>query len=187
MADFYAHLRDQYEPEATLWVSETAAAACGRAPWAKTFTDVFRYLDQLGRLAKHDVEVVMHNTLSSNDYGLLEEDTFVARPNYWAAVLWQRLMGEDVLELGATPNSDTLIVYAHCTAGIAEAPEGAVTYLLLNVSLEATYSVLLSTENALVYGLSSDELEGTSVNLDGMTLTAAGDGSFGKLQGRTAS
>ena len=39
----------------------------------------------------------MHNTLDSSDYGLLNENDYKPRPNFWAAVLWRRLMGTTVL------------------------------------------------------------------------------------------
>ena len=54
---FYGGLRDKFEPGKLLWITETADAACGGNPWASTFRDIFRYLDQLGRLAKHGVQV----------------------------------------------------------------------------------------------------------------------------------
>jgi heparanase len=75
---FYQRLRDRFEPGKPLWVTETADAACGGNAWASTFLDSFRYLDQLGRLAKKGVQVVIHNTLASSDYGLLES----APPRY---------------------------------------------------------------------------------------------------------
>ncbi|MGH8402217.1 MAG: hypothetical protein ACRESO_02255, partial [Gammaproteobacteria bacterium] len=90
--DFYVKgLRDRYEPDKSVWITETADAACGGNPWAKTFLDSFRYLDQLGRLAKRGVAVVFHNTLASSEYGLLDSNTFEPRPDYWAALLWHRL------------------------------------------------------------------------------------------------
>ena len=70
---FYRALRDKFEPGKPFWNTETADAACGGNPWGGTFLDTFRYLDQLGRLAKQDVRVVAHNTLVASDYGLLEE------------------------------------------------------------------------------------------------------------------
>jgi len=70
------------------WNTETAHAACGGNPWGGTFLDTFRYLDQLGRLARQEVAVVIHNTLVASDYGLLDEDTFEPKPNYWRALLW---------------------------------------------------------------------------------------------------
>jgi len=72
---FYREIRDRLEPGKPIWLTETGEAACGGNPWASTFLDTFRYLDQLGRLAKAGVQVVMHNTLAASDYGMLDERT----------------------------------------------------------------------------------------------------------------
>jgi hypothetical protein len=72
-------LRNQFEPGKPIWLTETADAACGGNRWSSTFLDTFRYLDQLGRLAKAGVQVVMHNTLAASDYGLLDEPTLTPR------------------------------------------------------------------------------------------------------------
>ena len=79
---FYADLRDKFEPGKSLWITETADAACGGNPWASTFLDTFRYLVQHASLAQRGVRVIVHNTLASSDYGLLDENTFAPRPNY---------------------------------------------------------------------------------------------------------
>ncbi len=92
-AAFYGKLRDRYEPGKPLWLSETAEAACGGNPWAAGFIDSFRYLNQLGTLAKHGVKIVMHNTLTGSDYGLIDRDTLTPRPNYWAAILVAQVDG----------------------------------------------------------------------------------------------
>jgi hypothetical protein len=86
-AAYYAALRDRIEPGKPLWLNETAQAACGGSPWAASFIDSFRYLNQLGVLARKGVQVVAHNTLDASDYGLIDQDTLTPRPNYWAAVL----------------------------------------------------------------------------------------------------
>ncbi len=52
VADYYAGLRDKYNPGKPLWISETAQAAAGGEPFAATYLDCFRYLYQLGSLAK---------------------------------------------------------------------------------------------------------------------------------------
>ena len=101
-----AALRDAFEPGKPIWLTETADAACGGNRWDKTFLDTFRYLDQLGRLARAGVQVVMHNTLAASDYGLLDERTFRPRPSYWAALLWHRLMGTTVLDASAAAAPD---------------------------------------------------------------------------------
>lgn len=98
MNTFYEQLRDRFEPNRLVWITETADAACGGDPWAATFLDSFRYLDQLGRLAQRGVQVVFHNTLASSDYGLIDQNTLKPRPNYWPALLWRRLMGPVVLD-----------------------------------------------------------------------------------------
>jgi hypothetical protein len=97
---FYRGLRDTAAPGKPIWLTETAEAACGGNRWSSTFLDAFRYLDQLGRLARAGVQIVMHNTLAGSDYGLLDEVTFMPRPNYWAALLWRQFMGSVVLDSG---------------------------------------------------------------------------------------
>lgn len=110
---FYTALRDKYEPRKPIWLNETAQAACGGSPWAATFLDSFRYLNQLGALAQRGVQVVAHNTLAASDYGLIDYDTMMPRPNYWAAVLWRRTMGATVLAAPPSP-APQLRLYAHC-------------------------------------------------------------------------
>ncbi len=78
--------RDKYNTGAPIWLTETAETACGGNPWAVTYIDCFIYLEQLGRLAKKGVQVVMHNTLARSEYALLDHDTHNPRPNYWAAL-----------------------------------------------------------------------------------------------------
>ncbi len=34
----------------------------------------------------------MHNTLATSEYSLIDQDTHMPKPNYWAALLWTRLM-----------------------------------------------------------------------------------------------
>jgi hypothetical protein len=124
---FYRSVRDEMEPNRPLWVTETADAACGGNPWAATFLDTFRYLDQLGRLARQGVQVVIHNTLLASDYGLLDDQTFQPKPNYWGALLWRKLMGTTVLDPGI-PLQRGLHVYAHSLRGLP----GGVALLVIN-------------------------------------------------------
>jgi heparanase len=123
----YAQLRDQFEPGKPLWITETADAACGGKPWASTFLDSFRYLVQHGSLAQHSVKVIMHNTLDASDYGLLNENTFAPRPNYWAALLWRKLMGTTVLDPHIS-QPENVCAYAHCLRDHS----GGVALLVIN-------------------------------------------------------
>jgi hypothetical protein len=133
--NFYSRLFNQFEPGTPIWITEIADAASGGNPWANTFLDTFRYLDQHGRLARDGVSVVFHNTLASSEYGLLDQNTFAPRPNYWAALLWRRLMGQNVLYPGPSRPSQTL--YAQCLPG----HPGGVTLLAINTSQTDNLSI----------------------------------------------
>jgi hypothetical protein len=161
---FYRRLRDEFEPGAPLWLSETADAACGGNPWAATFSDTFRYLDQLGRLARQGVQVVVHNTLAASDYGLLDERTLEPRPNYWAALLWRRLMGATVLDSGI-PIREGLHVYAHSLRGVP----GGVALLVINNGRKATRFLTIPVASER-YTLASTGQRGGGVLLNGAEL-----------------
>jgi hypothetical protein len=161
---FYRLLRDKFEPGKPIWLTETAESACGGNWWAATFLDTFRYLDQLGRLARAGVQVVMHNTLAASDYGLLDEKTFAPRPNYWGALLWRQLMGSTVLDSGV-PIQTGLHVYAHCQR---DAP-GGVSLLIINNDRNGSHSLMLPTAS-LRYTLEAASLPDDEVRLNGRLL-----------------
>jgi hypothetical protein len=163
-AAYYRGLRDRFEPGKPLWLTEVGDAACGGNPWAKTFLDSFRYLDQLGRLARDGVSVVAHNTLAISDYGLLDEKDYTPRPNYWAALVWRRLMGTTVLDSGV-PIREGQHVYAQCTRD----KPGAVTLLIINNSREVT-TALSITGAGQRYTLSADKPDSKDVKLNGNVL-----------------
>jgi uncharacterized membrane protein YkvA (DUF1232 family) len=160
----YRALRDELAPGKPIWLTETAEAACGGNRWSATFLDTFRYLDQLGRLARAGVQVVMHNTLAASDYGLLDEQTFAPRPNYWGALLWRQLMGPTVLDSGV-PIAMGLHVYAHCQRQVA----GGMTLLLINNDRDASQTLTVPTRSER-YTLDAAELQDIAVRLNGHTL-----------------
>ena len=162
---FYRTLRDRFEPGKPIWLTETAETACGGNPWAATFLDTFRYLDQLGRLAKAGVQVVMHNTLAASDYGLLDEQTLAPRPNYWGALLWRQLMGTTVLDPGV-PVQPGFHVYAHCQRGMP----GGVVLLVINTDRNAPYSVNIADASER-YTLDAANSQDSTVRLNGAALT----------------
>lgn len=159
---FYEEARDKYLPEAPIWLTETAEAACGGNPWAQTYVDTFRYLEQLGRLAKKNVQVVMHNTLSAGEYAILDQGTHDPRPNYWAALLWNKLMGEKVYNLPSP--EDGIDVFAHSLKG---GEEGIAVLIVNPNNKEASIEI---PKNARKYLLSSDDLLSKNVKLNGETL-----------------
>jgi hypothetical protein len=161
---FQRALRDRFAPGKPIWLTETAQAACGGDRWASTFRDTFRYLDQLGRLAKSGVQVVMHNTLAASDYGLLDETTLTPRPNYWGALLWRKLMGGTVLDAGV-PREAGLHVYAHCLRDVA----GGVAVLVINTDRDTAHALRLP-EVSDRYTLDASHLQDAAVRLNGHPL-----------------
>jgi hypothetical protein len=161
---FYRALRDQFEPGKPLWLTETADAACGGNKWDASYVDSFRYLDQLGRLARGGVHVVMHNTLAASDYGLLDETTFNPRPSYWGALLWHRLMGQVVLDPGLSGEPD-LHVYAHCHPRA----RGGVSILVINTSRNIAHTLAIPVASER-YTLQASDLQSRTVDLNGTTL-----------------
>jgi hypothetical protein len=173
----YRKLRDAFEPGKRLWLTETADAACGGNPWARTFLDTFRYLDQLGRLARQGVEVVAHNTLVASDYGLLDDSTLAPKPNYWGALMWRTLMDTGVLESGI-PIQSGLHVYAHCLRGTP----GGVALLAINNDRAAARMLTVPVPGER-YTLSADDVQGRAVRLNGVELRLGADDALPVLTG----
>ena len=139
----FAPFRDKYAPGAQMWVTESGDAGGGGNTWGSTFMDVFRTLNELGEFATVTDGVIFHNTLASSDYGFLKHGTFEPRPNYFAVLLWQRLMGKTVYATG-----EALREGAHVFAHSRKDGKDGVVYLVINNSAEAT-TVQLPKDAAL--------------------------------------
>jgi hypothetical protein len=176
--EFYAGLRDRFEPGKPMWNTETAQAACGGDRWASTFLDSFRYLNQLGSLARRGVQVQMHNTLAASDYGLLQEHTFEPRPNYWAALLWSKLMGTAVLDAGPSP-SPSLHIYAQCLRN----HPGGVTLMVINADENNTQSLAVDAPSER-YTLTAQALTSKQVQLNGVDLKLGVGDALPALKGK---
>ncbi|MBC3784183.1 hypothetical protein [Spirosoma utsteinense] len=174
--EFYQNARDTYVPGAPIWLTETAESACGGNPWAATFIDSFRYLEQLGRLAKKGVQVVMHNTLARSEYALLDDDTHNPRPNYWAALLWSKLMGSQVFEGGSLEAGVDLFVHSS-----KKQPSGK-SVLIINTNEKAT--TITIPDEAVQYVLTADELITKKVKLNNKELKMTMDDKVPALGGK---
>jgi heparanase len=161
-------LRDKYAPGAPIWNTETGAAACGGPQWQPTFRDTFRHLDTQARLSKQGLDAIFTHALISGSNGVIDEKTFLPNPNYWAALMWRRLMGTKILDAGAIEPG--LHVYAHCQRGVS----GGVTLLAINLEDKAA-AVSVNTP-ADLYALTASDLSSRTVLLNGQPLAlGAGD------------
>lgn len=182
---YYANLRDRLASGKPIWLTETGGAACGGNPWSATFLDTFRYVEQLGRLAKHNVQVVMHNTLSASDYALMDDRSGDPRPNYWAAVLWRQLLGERVLDIKLDKKPADVSAYGHCLRGDSS---GAVALVLINRDRQHGAAIRIDSAGVEQYALTTGDLAGnTPVQLNGRPLRADADGNFPDLAARKVS
>jgi heparanase 1 len=178
---YYAAIRDRFLPGGPIWLTETGETACGGDPWAADFIDSFRYLNQLGGLAKRGVQVVMHNTLAASDYALVDETTLLPRPNYWSALLWRQMMGTTVLDTGPSP-SPNLHLYAHCLRN----HPGGVTLLAINADRIASQNLDIPAKSER-YTLTAKDLLGNKVELNGSELKLEANGDLPQLAGKPQS
>ena len=174
---YYRELRDRFEPDKPMWLTETGGASCGGNPWNAAFLDTFRYLDQLGRLAKRGVKVVAHNTLAASDYALVDQDSLTPRPNYWAAVLWRRLMDATVLEAGSS-DSPKVHLYAHCLRGV----RGGVALLAINTDRNSSHDLEIPFKTSR-YTLTAKDLLDSKVDLNANELNPTPNGDLPTLAG----
>ncbi|MBQ9749133.1 MAG: beta-glucuronidase [Clostridia bacterium] len=168
-AKVYAPLRDQYVPGGQMWVTESGDAGGGGDTWASTYLDVLRTLNELGSFATITDGVIFHNTLASSDYGFLKHGTFEPRPNYFAVLLWNKLMGTTVYDC-QNPDTEGAHVYCHSRR---DGKDGCV-YLVINNSLTDTTEIELP-KDAEVYSLSGNgDIRSTVMYLNGKPLGVQG-------------
>jgi hypothetical protein len=172
---YYEEARDKFMPGAPIWLTETAEAACGGNPWAATYLDSFRYLEQLGRLAKKGVQVVMHNTLAVSEYALLDQKTLEPRPNYWSALLWNKLMGTKVYDTGLSVEG--LDVFVHNLKGSSNG------YGILIVNPKDAASTITIPVRAEKYLLTADSLQSKTMRLNGKELKLAAGETLPTIKG----
>jgi len=181
-ANQYVPKRDKYVPGGQMWVTESGDAGCGGNTWASTYADVPRTLNELGEFSTVTAGVIFHNTFASSDYGYLKHGTFEPRPNYFAALLWNRLMGRTCYGL-PEKNGEGAHVYCHSRK---DGKDGK-AYLVINNSWTETTTVELPGE-AEVYALTGKTgMRSRTMCLNGAELVLGGNDEMPALTGVKAS
>ena len=178
----FVPVRDKYVPGGQIWVTESADAGGGGNTWGSTYLDVPRTLNELGEFATITDGVIFHNTLASSDYGFLRHSTFEPRPNYFAVLLWQQLMGNTVYD-SKIPTAEGAHVFCHSRK---DGKDGCV-YMIINNSETETTLVELPQE-AVCYKLAGkDGLRSSVMTLNGRDLVLGEDSELPDLSGETVS
>ena len=112
-----------------LWVGE--AGGCynsGRPNLTDAFGSAFWWLDNMATEAAAGHAAYCRQTLVGGSYSLLDTTTLRPHADFFAALLWRRLMGGSVLSVTLPAGAEPAVrAYAHCLAG---RPGGVVLLLL---------------------------------------------------------
>lgn len=169
-------------PSVEVWASEIGPHNGGLVPcgvggrWAN-FGSSLWYLDALGAKAATGYDVFCRQDFVGIDYAYIDCATHEPLPDYYAALLWGRLMGTRVLSAQLVAQRvvrDGLRAYAHCARN---GPRGGIVVLLLNLGNETVgvYAPGLGARR-VVYSLTAADdgggarLASMAVALNGVTL-----------------
>lgn len=150
--------------DAAEFMNEPNMLAMSGDTWASTYLDVLRTLNELGGFSAVTDGIIFHNTLASSDYGYLKPEVFDPRPNFFAVVLWNRLMGTTVYD-AAEPIREGAHVYAHSRR---DGKPGK-AYLVINNSMTETTTVELPGK-AEIYQLTAETPRASVMQCNGKAL-----------------
>lgn len=167
-------LARRYAPGREVWLGESGNAQNGGEPGVSdVYISSLWYLDQLGQIARAGQAMSVRQTLCGSDYGMLADD-LTPRPDYWAALLWKRLMGPGVHHAQVDAEQPGR-VRAYLHAG----PSGGLSALLINLHPRraARFSLAGIQPGARLYMVTTPDVLGGSVYLNGapLSLTARGE------------
>ena len=174
----YVARRDKYVPGGQMWVTESGDAGCGGNTWGSTYADVPRTLNELGDFATVTDGVIFHNTLASSDYGYLKHGTFDPRPNYFAVLLWNRLMGKTVYASG-----EEIRPGAHVYAHSRKDGQPGYAYLVINNSWTEATTVELPGEAEAYILTGNGKIRSRTMCLNGKELVLGENDALPELTG----
>ena len=171
--------RDKYVPGGEMWVTESGDAGGGGDTWASTYLDVLRTLNELGSFVTITDGVIFHNTLASSDYGFLQHGTFDPRPNYFAVLLWQRLVGNTCYKT-LNPGVEGAHVYCHSRKD----GKPGYCYLVINNSLTDVTTVGIPAKGEIYVLSGNGNMRSKVMYLNGNPLEFDKKGKLPKLEGK---
>ena len=174
--DFYKPLHAKYAPEAPIWITETADAACGGNPWGSTFLDTFRYVDhRRRRQERRESDLSQYPRVQRIWFDRSRATS--GRAQIIGPRFFRRLMGTVVLDAGSP--REGLHLYAQCLHG----RPGGVALLAINNSRTDPSEITLPSAS-IRYTLSAPTLESASVMLNGQSLQLNPNDDLPDINGR---
>lgn len=147
-----------YKPE--VWMGEGNAAGHGGRPGiTNTLENSFWYAHALGTAADLGLSRFLRQDFIGGGYELVNRTTFEPNPDYYVALLWQRLMGTRALNVTLGTPGSNVRVHVMCarvgssssyngaggTNGNYTAVAGDVVVVAINFDQTATITVALAT------------------------------------------
>ncbi len=173
-----ASLKKHFNPHAELWLGEIGHALCGgQSGISDTFESSLWWTDMLGLMATKGQNIVVRQDLIGADYSLIDKKTLNPLPDFWASILWKKLMGAKVLKVSTSKDNPYIRTYAHYRSTRSDCQKGLITIVFINLqdknnSIEFKNII---TDKALIYQLSAKNLNEKSVFLNGKTLALVDD------------
>ena len=137
-------------------------------------------MNELGGFATLTNGVIFHNTLASSDYGFLAREVFDPRPNYFAVLLWNRLMGTTVFD-----TKEEIREGAHVFAHSRKDGKDGVVYLVIDNSFTESTTVELP-KDAVRYTLAGENgnMRATVMTLNDRPLVLGEGNTLPSLEGK---
>lgn len=158
--------KQKFSPHSDIWISETSNALCGGQPGvSNTFASCFWWLDFLGKMARYEQKVIIRQSAIGGDYSLIDDATLLPNPDYWASLLWKKLMGKEVYETNHSNKYAELRIYAHSST-----IKKKKTILVINMRSRKKF-IFKQNKTFQYFTLSSDSLKSTDIYLNGYKLT----------------
>lgn len=161
-----------------IWLTETASAYGGGAPGlSNTFVASFLWLDKLGLTARHGLHGVVRQSVVRGYYALLS-DQYLPTPDYWLSILFDKLVGPEVLTCHLTPPAVGVRLYCHCTADRRALSK--ITVYGINVSnstafVEISNASRQATGDAYILTAENNTLLSKNILLNGVLLKLTDD------------
>ena len=181
-------------PPPAVWLGETGSAQVGGEPGVSgRWGSALWWLDQLGLLALSGQRVQCRQTLLGSDYGLIDANSLEGTPDFWASVLWKKLMGPHVLAVSAAGAPRSLRLYCHRPprallggpmSSVLGAPSSARrTYLAINLGRERAEIDLGAPARVWLLEAAGGSDDASTVTVNGKAAATQPDGTVPDFPG----